>query len=70
MTLKTRKRMGRVAAILTATAFALPFSGCGTEEFRNATASSFETGLTSLATGLITGLMAVYTPGEGGGSSS
>jgi hypothetical protein len=64
MTRTTTQRAGRFLAALAATAILI--SGCDGklgEEFRATTATSLESGLTTVVSGLIDGAFAVYDPG-------
>lgn len=64
MTPRTTQRTGPIAAALAATAILI--SGCDGklgEEFRATTATSLESGLTTVVSGLIDGAFAVYDPG-------
>ncbi len=63
MTAIKRKRRVNSKIVALVTFLAVSASGCqDAQEFRAATASAFESGLTTLVTGLIDGLVAVYEP--------
>jgi hypothetical protein len=70
MTPRIFRRTGHIVAALAATVILI--SGCDGKlgkEFRSTAASSLESGLTTVVTGLIDGAFAVYDPGTDSSSS-
>lgn len=73
MTARTTRRTGRLVGGVVLAVTATFAAGCGDgafgKEFREVTAPTFETGVMTIADGLLEGLFAVYNPDSDASSS-